>query len=450
MKFNYKILEHKITKDNIYKIDTNYNEHHLTYVIEPEDSIEHIYITKDILSIEENNLNDIVKKINLLNNQIIKKTIINIFKDKDCDKILKDKFKFSKDIIEVLKYDFLKEYKGNDIRLTHYGRFDLLLDNNNFLKVIEYNSETPAWLPESLFSWECLFSEINLEKQFYNFNDRFEYNLYYSLYDILIDKNYKEISVLFWKPDFSAEVDTYHEDYINSKHIAALLLRCLYKLWRTDVKVNLLTVDEINISWDAILSPLGVKQDLIWSFYPLEWIFQDWEAGKKFWNIYKNNWFNLINNPLNLISQNKIFWAYLWENINTFTQEEQEVIREIIPYSSYTKDYFEKENKEYFKKAILYREGVGINDENYSWEVVFQEEIKQKKISINTFYDSKEPKNNYNSYWDESKQNWYLTFWVYCWNNWVLALYNRFCERYITDDTTYYLPLLVEKKENNF
>jgi hypothetical protein len=59
----------------------------------------------------------------------------------------------------------------------------LLINEDNEVKLIEFNSETPAGIGETLLSHECIFSQIDDSKTRnltdYNFN--FENNLIFSM-----------------------------------------------------------------------------------------------------------------------------------------------------------------------------------------------------------------------------------------------------------------------------
>ena len=69
--------------------------------------------------------------------------------------------------------------------------------------------------------------------------------------------------------------------------------------------------------------------------------------------------FRFINRPINLITQNKAFWAYIFEYVlenNILTEREEAIVKRLLPYSSFSP----KPNT--IKKALLFREGVGVDD----------------------------------------------------------------------------------------
>lgn len=265
-------------------------------------------------------------------------------------------------------------------------RYDIIIWNDWSYNIVEVNSETPAWMPEYLCQ-----SLFNIEIDELN-----HFDVPYDTY------------ILFW--------DDWWEDLINASFMASQMW-CEWIIWIDDLIIQ---DDWIYAYWKKINN--------LYSFYPLERLFAD-DWGDKFWELYMKWEFNIINWPVNLITQSKAFWAWIFENkellesqwVNTYLFEQ------FVPHYSYT------EAKWYISKPILFREWVGIG-ENLEWSV-YQKKIDQMKFQFESY---------------EWKKEWYITLWIYCSKASVVWTYCRICENDITDYTSYYLPITHEKNMTDY
>jgi len=450
MQLTPNIKKWQIDWNNINNITNRYEDYHVFYIKENDLRDEanwfiHYYLPKDTLEFSEKQFDTLLEKLYILNNIILKKVVYNIMlnPDKNLTKLL-----FSEDVQSVLKYSYFKNTINNynDIQLSYFWRYDLLLDKNNNVKIVELNSETPAWMPESMSNIDCVTPFINFKEWIVDANNMMEENIKQSIYKSILWKNIsndKNLLIVFWaEKSEDGHLNDEFEDYTNVKHLTAYLKRQF-----PEINIKLAAIDDIELKSDWIYyfdsnTNSSIKQDYIWSFYPLEWLFID-NGWSDFWELYKNNKFDIINSPLNLITQNKMFWAYIYEDIignNILTEDEEILIKELTPVSSYI-------NKEWFiKKPLLYREWIWIDDETYIWDAVYQEKIDQQQLFLDTFY-WKDWKNSFiaDDYW---LQPWYMTLWIYYWEIWYLWVYNRFCENFITDDTSYYVPTYIRLDNN--
>jgi hypothetical protein len=99
------------------------------------------------------------------------------------------------------------------------------------------------------------------------------------------------------------------EDRTNAMYITEFFGRQL-----PDCTVVMSNVTDCEMRTDGVYYN-GVKQAYIYSFYPLERYFTD--AGSNlFRSAYMAGEFDLINHPLNLITQSKAFWAYLYDCVD--------------------------------------------------------------------------------------------------------------------------------------
>ncbi|MDQ7009613.1 MAG: hypothetical protein Q9M94_04965, partial [Candidatus Gracilibacteria bacterium] len=95
------------------------------------------------------------------------------------------------------------------------------------------------------------------------------------------------------------------------------------------------------------------------------------------------------------------------------------------------KYFFKKPNDiKTILKPILYREGVGIGNDDFLGDSVFQEYIEQEKFNINCFYDG--------------KVEGYLTLGVYMGEKGYIGTYNRFCDNKITDELAQMIPMYLK------
>lgn len=275
------------------------------------------------------------------------------------------------DLAELALYDCSKQ--------SPIQRYDVIIDIDWWYHVVELNSETPAWTPETINSY--LFFDTDMWP-YYNDNSFFESHLENSIqkwYDILYLDDSKEYK---W------------EDYTNALYLASITW------W------NMIDVRSIEFDGDNVISEWHVIKKC-YTFYPMERIMED-EWWKKLRELYEKWKITIWNWPKNLIPQSKAFWA-LARNM-----PDNDVIKKYVPeYSFHKKEWF-------ISKAILSREWVWIwNDADWS---VYQKKIEQKVFEID---------------W----KKWYITIWVYInWDGEIMWTYNRFCENAITDSTAYYLP----------
>lgn len=474
MKLNLNQELWQINKDNIGIISDTYEKYNIPYFKEIDDDNKdfiHYYATKDVFSIERKNFNELLYKLNILNNSILKKAVFHIM-TKDINAL--SQMKMSKKMIEVMKYSFSKlniSWYG-ELPLSYFWRYDLLLDNDNNVKIVEINSETPAWLPESFTISEWITPNIELFTKSNLYSDPnmcIEWELSKSL-NKLYDKIGKEcenktISVIYWTEETeNFKIDETFEDNVNMYFMTDSLKYNIDTKWiNADVRMtpaqNVKVKDDWLYIYNSNLEEFK-KADYIWTFYPMEWFFTDkwWD---EFWDLYMNWKFDIINSPLNLITQNKAFWAYIWQEIEKWTDIFDEIelwiYKELIPHSVF--DYKEG----YIKKPLYYREWVWIGDDSYVGDAVYQEMINQKKFVLDTFYGN--GRNAFEKNSVEWYREWYLTLWIYYWENrfwtktdlknentyehpiydWFIGIYNRFCENFVTDDSSYITPVYIKE-----
>jgi len=440
-----KLLNNIVNEKNIDAIIKEYKDKKIFYM--QEDKFDGwIYLTKDVLVLDNVEFWEYLNKMAIINNIILKKAVFNIM-NKDIQALAK--IGMPPEMVDIMQYVYNRwNYTSWDkIPLTYYGRFDMLLDSDDGkLKMVEINSETPAWYPEAVTN-EIIFNNTSLKTSNYtDINADFKMNFYTSLYDVFhyIKKNkdtkpnflftfvpacwkYFEIKKDYdWEITFDQQFD---EDYICGIHMTSFFYD---QLNDSGINVKIWNTDDIELREDGLYYE-GLKQDYVWSFYPLEWFFTD-QGNTDFWKLYKEWKFEIVNNPLNLITQSKAIWAYIHENIKNWdymgmSDDEISLFLDIVP--EYRFSVWKEEVKNYVSKPLYYREWVGIDNSDYVGTMVYQKRINQAKIDIETF---------------DWTINWYLTIGLYYGEDWFIGSYTRFCENAVTDFTAYYLPTVWEDK----
>lgn len=297
--------------------------------------------------------------------------------------------------------------------ISQIQRYDIIFDEEGNPKICEVNSETPAWIPETVNTY--LFNDYTPSEWIVNSNALFE-----TLCSIWLANQWeKEVDVVFYD-DSNSMFNKIWEDYTNALYLSTMYNR---ECWPS----RMVGVEDIFVWIDGIYA-YEKKIKAIHSFYPLEWYFLD-DGWKLFWEHYLNDKFEIVNWPINLISQSKAFWAWVAENLDFL--EKNNIISSKNLFDIFVPKYSFDEKEGSIAKPRLFREGVGIWDPNVDW-AVFQEYVEQKTFTINTY---------------EWEKQWYLTFWVYCNDSWTIWTYCRFCENKITDYTSYFLPIYIKEHE---
>ena len=269
-------------------------------------------------------------------------------------------------------YKIVSESKIKE--LCAIGRIDFALDNLGKLKILEFNSETPAGLVESLGVSNFIKDKFNFD--YYDPNKNFRYNIKETLKNIISqlerNKTIKNIAVV---------TSWYYEDIYNTNIINEILK----ELDGYDIIFG--NVYDLKIYHKKIYL-YGKEVQAIYRYYPLDWFYYD-EDMNKFIEPLSNEEY-LINPGHTLITQSKAFFAVLHELINKgiLNEEEEKFILKYIPYTSLEKDM--NLPGDYIIKPYLSREGEGIlmnfnsSVENYE-EYVFQERINIRPLKLDVY-----------------------------------------------------------------
>ncbi len=254
--------------------------------------------------------------------------------------------------------------------LCALGRIDFVIDNNGELKILEFNSETPAGLVEAIGVNSVVSKELKVKYVDPNENFRNEIKDVFS--HILEEfKQYKKVK------NIGVVTSWYYEDIYTSKLIAEVLKELqqynitfgnIYDLKAKDNKLYL----------------YGKEIDAIYRHYPLDWFYYDEKMRKTIEILNSGDY--LINPAHTLITQSKAFFAVIYELIGKefFTEDEEKFILKYIPYTCLEPD--NKLSPDYVAKPYLSREGSGITlsySENSSLnDVIFQNRINTRPLNI--------------------------------------------------------------------
>ena len=256
-------------------------------------------------------------------------------------------------------------------KLCAIGRIDFCLDNEGKLKMLEFNSETPAGIIEAVGINKFIKDEFSLD--YINPNEHLKEKIALNLKEIIREierkKKIKNIAVVTcW----------YYEDIYNTNIIAEILKE--FK----EYNIIFGNVYDLKVKNKEIFL-YNEKIDAIYRYYPLDWIFFD--EGMRFLIEPLENGDYLINPGHTLITQSKVLFAFMHELIGKgiIPIEDEQFILKYIPYTSMEKD--KRLSRDYVIKPYLGREGQDIkmnyekHDDSIN-EVVFQDRVNIRPLRI--------------------------------------------------------------------
>ncbi|GAB6499168.1 glutathionylspermidine synthase family protein [Bacillus cereus] len=231
---------------------------------------------------------------------------------------------------------------------SYFTRFDFIV-NNNQIKVIEINADTPTGYLEPSVANKTLCSFHNT-----NHPNRIEEKLAKAWETIIKEYNIQANEVIHF-----TSYDWHEEDYQTVQFI------------RRHCKQpnEYIGVQDIVVADDGIYTPEGTRIDYLYRLYPLEYLLEDKDAyGKKiglqFLDHIAQGRVKIINPPSAFLLQNKAVLALIWElhekNI-WFTEKEQEIIAKYFLPTYLSKEEMEKKYKEYVIKPRFGREGAAVS-----------------------------------------------------------------------------------------
>jgi glutathionylspermidine synthase len=254
------------------------------------------------------------------------------------------------------------------------GRFDWVLDNKGELKLLEFNSETPAGLLESTALNEIVRKKLTIEHK--NPNENLARQIRDSFYSIV--KDYERIRPV---NNIALLSSTYYEDWYTTSTLYNIVKELPYNF-------ILGSIDDVVVSENK-LHLYGEEVDAVYRYYPLDWFLEEGKEG--FIEAFGRNTLS-INPPHTFMLQSKAVFPLIYELVaqGYFSQEEREFILKYIPESSLTRENLKANS--YVVKPMLGREGEGVHfnglNNDVHWEceenIIFQERIYIKAVDLKT------------------------------------------------------------------
>jgi glutathionylspermidine synthase len=167
-----------ITDANKQAILASYKEMMIDYM-DLTVSEKRFYFTHDMIGMSLERFVALMGDLFLLNQSIIKKTVFHLVTQ---EPEALSALGFTPMMQDVVQYTFsqMQCEKREDLVLSYYGRYDLIIDTQGRPQIVELNSETPAGYPESVTT-NIIFDHISLQNLI-DVNQDFEKNLEKSLH----------------------------------------------------------------------------------------------------------------------------------------------------------------------------------------------------------------------------------------------------------------------------
>lgn len=260
------------------------------------------------------------------------------------------------------------------ISLCALGRIDFAIDNDGSLKILEFNSETPAGLVEAIGLNSIIKEKLNIQYQNPNVNlkDDIKKSFFHILEELKKIKRVKNIAVV---------TSWYYEDIYTSNLIAEILKEL------NEYSVVFGNIYDLKVNNNKIYL-YGNEIDAIYRHYPLDWFSYEDEMKKLIDPLSSGQY--LINPGHTLITQSKALFAVIYELVRKkfFSRDDEEFILKYIPYTCLEPDKIL--SFDYVIKPYLSREGAGVmlSYDEMSKElddIVFQDRINIKPLYSNVY-----------------------------------------------------------------
>jgi glutathionylspermidine synthase len=253
--------------------------------------------------------------------------------------------------------------------LTFLGRLDWALTTEGSLKALEFNSETPAGLMESVVLTSLL---LKGRREIINPNDGLPAKIRESCARIIEDfSRFRKIETV------GLVSLVFYEDWEN--------LTMLHHILK-DLPCTFVTGEVSGLeAKEGRLYLYGTPLDALYRYYPLDWFARDAYYNGVIEALEEGTF--SINPPSTLICQSKAFFALLWELARQgfFRGEESGIIEKYIPHTELEPGLLQGG---YVSKPLLGREGEGISvhygnfpfpgQEGY----VFQEKLDIQSVAL--------------------------------------------------------------------
>lgn len=260
--------------------------------------------------------------------------------------------------------------------LTFIGRFDWVFDSKGSLCLLEFNSETPGGLLESIAINSLVKSRLDLK--LHNPNENLG-KLICDVFTKIID-DYSKVKDI---TNIGLVSSSYHEDWYNITTLHEFLKDMPYNFIKGEVSSLKVT--------DNTLYLYGTRLDAVYRYYPLDCFDKD-SYYDGVLDTFGSSTLS-INPPSTLINQSKAFFALIWELYNNgfYDLHEANFIKKYIPHSVLNKSKLE--TSDFCAKPFFGWEGQGVINNyevppGFSYgqnEFVFQERVDIQPVDINIY-----------------------------------------------------------------
>lgn len=306
-------------------------------------------------------------------------------------------------------------------KLCALGRIDFAIDNNGNLKILEFNSETPAGLVEAIGVNSVVKEKLNIKYE--NPNKNLRENIKESFVSIL-----EELSKVKAIKNIAVITSWYYEDIYTSNLIAEILKEL------ADYNVILGNVYDLSVINNKIYL-YGREIQAIYRHYPLDWFYYEEEMRKAIAPLNSGDY--LINPGHTLITQSKALFAVIHELIKNkfFSAEDENFILKYIPYTCLEPD--KMLSYDCVTKPYLSREGLGVQLSYNGIDGDLDDIVYQNRVNIKPLY------NNVYSTMGEFKKYQYPVIGAYITGERPAGLYTRMGD-FITNKNAIYMPTYIE------
>lgn len=370
------------------------------------------YVTLSVLDLDKKVYNEISQGTLMLNKML--NEVVSCFY-----KLTEDKKEEFLDRLGFSTYERSLMINSPKSPLYSYlTRFDFIINNDNKIKCLEFNSDMPKGIIESGLCTDVV-CDFNGVKN-YNRLSSSLVNLFRYLKDDLIEED----EILYFsclKDDLESKLTL---DYIRS-NVEGLKHEFVY-------------LDDLKVSNDGLFDKNNNKIKYWFKIYPYEYWEKDGEdISNDLKSLIESRELKVVNPPISHLVQNKNLYKYLWELLEDnklgLGEESLNIIKEyLIPTYSNSKRL---EGKDFVIKPVYGGNGEGIdivlkdtyfNNEEVSHlnkDFVYQEYIEGKEAEIQT--------------WDGSYIGTLVLF-SYIINGDFCAIHGVVGDK-VTDDTSYFV-----------
>ena len=342
---------------------------------------------------------------------IISKEIYSDLKKANSDFMKLNRYIYENHFLNLLEYLNIKNKKLHDSIIAFYentsfedsnfiNRWDYFLCKD-WIKIAEINNDTPWWYIET-----CFLNWI-LWKDLVDPNNKFIKNFSESLKSYWVKNLY-----IVWS---LAEVEDYK--------LMTFVKNIAKESW---INASVWYFDSLDIKEDWFYL-WSYRIDAIFKYYPIDQIYDSYEMTEiekfaKAWSL------KLLNNPLSYVFQLKSYYSFLWENIEIFPKNMQNIINNYIPLSIRLDNSLIKENLE---KIIQEKKDWVLKDtNNREWNNIF---IGSR--TTDTIWSKYLNDYLWNQYWILQKKfeaipiAWFqVNFWIYNIKNKYSGIFVRMTE----------------------